>query len=237
MRRLLLVLLVCCFLLSGSSSLHSGWKGVESGLEFKRLEDTATSLFRIDPRKFRFDLLLASDYKAPVLTAHSYRERSGAILVINGGFFDETFRSLGLLQRRGQVMNPVRNASWGVFLLGGKDGREPSIVSRSDWRPERTSLAIQAGPRLVVNGRLPSFKESIPARRSAIGITRDGFIEIALSESALTLRDWALLMQKYCVQALNLDGGGSSQISVALPGFSLEVAGLTAVPNAVAVFR
>jgi uncharacterized protein YigE (DUF2233 family) len=223
-------------LLSSCCSLQADWKVLQPGLEYRRLEERA-HFFRIDPEKFRIDLLLASDYQMAALTAERFRQRSGALLVVNGGFFDEAFRSLGLLQRKGETVNPIRNATWGVFLLKGDRGREPAVIHRNEWKPEGVVTAIQVGPRLIVDGKIPPFKESAPHRRSAIGITKDGWVEIAVSEGALTLQEWARELQTDCVQALNLDGGGSTQLSVSLPpDFSVQVGGMTGVPNALAVF-
>ena len=182
---------------------------------------------------------MASDSGSTTLTANRYREQSGAVLVINGGFFNEFFRSLGLLVRRGKVLNPIRETSWGIFLLGGQDGKGPSIINRRDWKSANaaaTTLAIQVGPRLVIDGMIPSFKESGPTRRSAIGITKEGTVVIALMEGAVSLKKWAELLAQECPWALNLDGGGSSQIAVKTGRFSLNVEGLTAVPNALGVF-
>lgn len=220
--------------------LGAEWKAVGPGLEYRRQTEPLTHFFRIDLKRYRLDLLMASDYGSTTLTADRYRERSSALLVINGGFFNEFFRSLGLLVRRGKVLNPIRETTWGVFLLGGQEGRSPSIISRRDWKfanAATTTLAIQVGPRLVIDGSIPSFKEGPPSRRSAIGVTKEGMIEIALSESPLHLREWAEILRKDCPNVLNLDGGGSSQIVVRTESFSLQVYGLTGVPNAIGVFR
>lgn len=221
------------FLLFVSPSLLAEWRVVDPGLDYQRVGESV-HLFRIDPGKFRLDLLLASDYGAAALTSGRFRERSGASLVINGGFFDEVFRPLGLRERRGERIHPVRNASWGIFLLGGKG---PAIIHQRDWNPEGVSMAIQVGPRLLVDGKVPSFKETGPSRRSALGITAEGLVVVAASDQPLLLREWALLLQKESVQALNLDGGGSSQISAKIGGFSLEVEGATGIPDAIAVFK
>lgn len=183
-------------------------------------------------------LLLASDYGTSPMTVRQYHERSGVLLVINGGFFDEFYRSLGLLVRQGRLLNPLRETSWGIFLLKEK-GKEASIISHRDWKSAdlpSTMLAIQVGPRLVIDGKIPSFIESGPTRRSAVGMTRQGMVMIALTEGGLSLREWAELLAQECPWALNLDGGGSSQIAVKTGSFSLNVEGLTAVPNAIGVF-
>ena len=242
-----LFLLVLCLL---PSFAFADWKMVEPGIDYRREGEPTVHFFRIDPARYRLDLLLASDYKVAALTMENYRTKSGALFVINGGFFDESFRSLGLLHRNGQTINPVREVSWGIFLI---DAKGPRIIQRKDWLPSRAvasavlreaawksdgvKTAIQVGPRLVVDGKVQTFKEAEPSRRSAIGITPEGLIEIVLSENLLTLKEWAETLQKDCPNALNLDGGGSSQLSAAFSGLSLKIDGMTTVPNAVAVFK
>lgn len=215
------------------------WKSLDAGLEYQRKAEPQVHLFRIDPARYRLDILTAKDFKVDALAADGYRERSGAVLVVNGGFFDEAFRPLGLLHRRGETINPLRDTSWGVFLLSGLEGSEAKIIPQSAWKKitDPVLTALQVGPRLVVDGKVPKFKEGLPARRSAICVTSDGWVEIALSETPLLLKEWANLLQKECPQALNLDGGGSSQMAISHANLSLKVEGLTNVPNAIAVFR
>ncbi len=228
-----------------SAPLWAQWKNIQHGFDYRVSENHQIHFFRIHPKELKIDLLLASDYGSSSFTAKNYREKSGTLLVINGGFFDSNYHSLGLLEKDGKLRNPLRETSWGIFFLGGKDGRSPFIISKNDWRPnpsqgemfQKVTVALQVGPRLVINGSLPSFKDTELARRSAIGITPEGWLEIAASELPLTLHDWALMLSKDCPQALNLDGGSSTQISVQSGNFSLEIGGATAVPNALSVFE
>ena len=224
---------VLIFFLLFPLPLNAEWKGLEPGLDYQKLNPSA-HLFRIQPKQFHLDILLASDYSASALTAEDYKLKSHALLVINGGFFDELFHSLGLLHRKGQTLRPLRNSLWGIFLIGTNG---PSIIHSNVWRPEGASLAIQAGPRLLVDGVIPVFKESGPARRSAVGITKEGWVIIAATDSPMTLGEWAKTLQSDCIQALNLDGGGSTQISATLPILNLNIPGITAVPNALGIFR
>jgi uncharacterized protein YigE (DUF2233 family) len=217
-----------------SATLHAEWKTLAPGFDYRT--ENNVHFFKIDPQKFRIDLLLSSHYGMKSLTADEYRKKSRALLVINGGFFDELYRSLGLLETGGKVVNPVKKAGWGVFVLKGDKGNDPALLLPKDWTGGGR-MAIQAGPRLVIDGQLTSLKSNAPSRRSAIGITPGNSVEIAISERLLTLQEWGSVLQKDCIQALNLDGGGSSQISVVLPNFSLNMTGETGVPNAVAVFE
>lgn len=218
-----------------------GWEDLHDGWQHRTIKEirpnggeTRIHFFRLDPRKVRLNLLFASDFQAAALPAKRYREKSGASFVVNGGFFDETLTSLGLLVRRGETVNPLRNADWGIFQM--KAGL-PSIIHRRQWNPDGVETAVQAGPRLVIDGRTPSFKpEPEPHRRTALGITPDGWLLVALCDTPIEIRPWAEALQKEAVAALNLDGGGSSQLSMSLKGFVLELPGTANVPNAVAVF-
>jgi len=216
------------------------WAPLEKGLAYRSSNFSSSSddqqihLLRIDPSRFRVDVLLGKDFGTPILTAQRYREKSGAIAAINGGFFDEFHHSMGLLHRNGKTLNPLRNNSWGVFVI---EGKHPKIIARKDWNPAGVLTALQVGPRLVVDGKVLGFKETLPARRSAVGITQDGQVVIAVSEKPIYLKEWAEFLKQDCVQALNLDGGGSTQLSVATPKIKITIEGETAVPNVVAVFR
>lgn len=226
------------FLLSSNPVFVEGaeWKSLQTGFDYQHFEAPRVHFFRFDPKKYHPQLVLASDYGQKAMTVADYRKKSKSLLVINGGFFDPDFHSLGLMIREGKIMQSLRETSWGIFLFHPKYGSK--ILSRSEWNPQKASqvsMALQVGPRLVIAGKIPSFKDSSASRRSAIGITPDGHIEIALSETPLTLNDWAEILKKDCPQALNLDGGGSSQVSARIGDFTLEVAGATTVPNGVSI--
>jgi len=95
---------------------------------------------------------------------------------------------------------------------------------------DKAIYAIGAGPRLVKEGSvsLTSKEEKFPADitsgrapRTAIGTTKDGHVILLVvdgrqqSSVGVTLLELALLMQEYgAVEAMNLDGGGSSEMVV-----------------------
>ena len=88
----------------------------------------------------------------------------------------------------------------------------------------------------MIDGKIPRFKPEPEAhRRSALGITREGWILLAVADTPIGIGPWAELLQKEAVDVLNLDGGGSSQLSVQVGGFTLDLPGTTTVPNALAV--
>jgi uncharacterized protein YigE (DUF2233 family) len=221
------------FLLFFSLPLQAEWKTLAPGLDYESRPEFSAHVFRVDPEKFRIGLLTAADFSEKALTVADYRSRGRSVLAVNGGFFDETLRAMGMLYRDGTVLNPLRNAAWGVFAMTGGGAR---ILHRNDWNPIGVSMALQVGPRLVVDGIVQKFKEAAPDRRSAVGVTADGKVVIAVADKPMLLPEWAAFLKKDCPNALNLDGGNSTQVAAAVGEWSLNVEGLTAVPNALAVF-
>ena len=98
----------------------------------------------------------------------------------------------------------------------------------SYWRDAVT--IVGCGPRLVENGRVhvTASEEEFPsdirvgrAPRTAVGVTKDGRYLLAVVDGrqshsvGLTLTDWARLLVRFGAQdAINLDGGGSTDLVV-----------------------
>jgi len=95
---------------------------------------------------------------------------------------------------------------------------------------DKTTYAMGAGPRLLKNGSvlLTSKEENFPsditsgrAPRTAVGMTKDGHVLLLVvdgrqqSSIGMTLLELALFMQERgAVDAMNFDGGGSSEMVV-----------------------
>lgn len=164
-------------------------------------------------------------------------------LVVNGTYFDEKDRPLGLLVGEQGEINPLRRADWGVFYVTG--GRA-ALVHTTEWRKLKATkreFAIQTGPRCVIDGEPVKLKPQV-ARRAALGIQTDGRVLIAVSTSELLSADLARFMAKpeaegglACRHAVMLDGGGSAQVWARFGDRQWHVPGAWPVPNAVAVMR
>lgn len=224
------------------------WREIAPGMAYTKLaigaEESPGTLhaFRIDPARLRVDCLLARDFGGKTATAQAMVTRSKALLAINGGFFSPEFEPLGLRVQGGRQRNPLKAISWwGIFFF---DHGAPHIAARGDFvGGNGIQMAVQSGPRLVVDGTIPALKPGI-AERSAIGISRRGEIVIAITERApIETRTLAELFRRPaaaggldCPNALNLDGGGSSQLYVKTRALTLHIPGFTPVTDAVAVF-
>ncbi len=100
----------------------------------------------------------------------------------------------------------------------------------------RTSFKWALGPRLVVDGKALALKAQ-SARRTALCVLADGRIEVLVSSSPILAADLAdFFVSEGCVDALNLDGGTSTQLYLRRAGIVVEEPGGVAVPVAVGLF-
>ncbi len=222
---------------TASPALTSGWQGLASGLDYRVQEVAGGSArlvaLRVDLREYHLAVLdLVAQGKGP-MTVRSLVEETKAVAAINGGYFDENWRPLGLLMHAGKRSNPLRQADWGIFLI--REGR-PQIRHTREGMPAGASEALQCGPRLVIAGRVPQFKPA-ESSRAGIGITSEGRVLLAVTAGGLlSLREFALALKACgCVEAMNLDGGPSAQMYARAGSVELDLPGAYAVPSAIVV--
>lgn len=249
LRNCLWPLLVLCsfgFLAAGRILRTEGWREISPGLEYRHLEAKASELgdtavlhaVRVDLKQYRIGLLRAGKEKAA--TIRELAGRSRAIAAVNGGFFDEDLRPLGLRVTGGKELRPLRRTSWGVFVI--RNGK-PAILQMRDYRPSGVTEALQCGPRLVVNGEVTRLKKQ-HARRACVGIDRAGRVLLVVTNGstmdatylARALRAPESEKGLDCPNALNLDGGGSAQLYFDYRGFRLDLPGAWGVPDGLGVF-
>ncbi len=206
------------------------WTRLADGIQYQTFANGTGQAFRLDLRRVRLRVAPAS----PSAHAADLARKTGAVIAVNGGYFTPEFKPLGLLVSRGKSLNSLRKADWGVLAISTSG--KARLAHTRDYRPRRdTDFAIQAGPRLVVRNRALNLKPQ-RARRTALGIQRDGrTLIVVVADSYLLLDDLARLMRDRfeCPNALNLDGGSSTQLWSSLKGVS-EIRGAK-VANAVLV--
>lgn len=205
-------------------------------------ERATVHAFRIDPAKYDLRVAIASD-EVKGTSARALAKRDKALLVINGGFFTPEHKSIGLIVNKGKQLRALHNTSWwSVFQI--RKGK-PSIVRPGDYKPGKdVDMAIQCGPRLTVDGRIPKLKEGV-SKRSAIGIARDGKVIIAITEGyGISMHELAERMGGSpwkgglgCPNSMALDGGRSSQLFAKVGDFALSIDGMARITNGVAVMQ
>lgn len=223
------------------------WQNLAPGLEYTNIK-TGFSLFngqvhafRINLKNEHLDLAFAKELQKPTTTIKDFVTANNAYIGINGGFFSPQAQSLGLRLKNGLIVSPLKSISWwGVFYISNN---KPMIVNSSNFHSNKTiSFAIQSGPRLIINGQIPNLKPGVDDR-SALGITRDGQVIIVATENMpLTTEELAQIMAKPnnqggldCYNAINLDGGTSTQVYAQVQNFVLNVPGYKPVADAVLV--
>lgn len=232
------------------------WTEKESGLEFGSYSVKNSSsvllaqviLIRVDPKQFSFTLSNANAETSERTDIRTLTTNIDGIIGINANFFDPSGKALGLLSKNGQVSNPIHrggNVLTGLFYIHDD---MPHIVHRFDTIPNNASIALQAGPRLIVNSKPTDLtKSTATARRSGIAVTSDSKVILFASLSpfpGIQLSDIQKMLLEPSVQAtdaLNLDGGSSSQIyispSASMTGKELFFGGADAIPVGLVVKR
>lgn len=221
------------------------WQPLVSGMDYLDLKYRSLSqwshihAFRIDPQTMQLSVLLAKDLPQHYASAQAFKNYGQGLLAINGGFFSPNKNPLGLRISDQHVLNPLRQISWwGVFFI---KNQQAFITSPHDFRIKKNmEFAVQSGPRLVVKGQVPPLRPGY-ANRSALGIDSQGKVLLIVTENLpISTSDLAHILKDpplNCVDALNLDGGSSSQLYAKIDQFSLDVPGFSQVSDAIVVKR
>src|SRR5262245_55358402 len=155
------------------------------------------------------------------------------VVGVNASFFDTEGRAIGLGVDDGQLVAAGRRQSWSALVIEGKKAR---IVLGSEIQDHRGyRLVVQGIPRLVVGGRIQRLKPHISERTAVCAdgssVTIAVATKIEATDFARFLSDEPAKGGLGCSDALNLDGGPSTQLVVRLPSMTLALPGW-AVPNA-----
>ena len=231
-------------LFSTTTACANNWRDLTTGVEYIDLGSNLLApwshvhVFRIDLKNNQLELVMANSLSQPHASVNEFAYYSKALLSINGGFFDHNYQPLGLRVSRQQQYSPLRQISWwGIFYI--KD-QKPHLASLHHYKSnQQVDFAVQSGPRLLVKGHIIPSLKTRHAERSALGITKDGHVIVLVTDNApMTTMTLATLMQSpplNCRDALNLDGGSSSQLYAHIGSFRINVHGFSNVSDAVIV--
>ncbi len=230
---LFLVILCPHYCLAQFITLKPGFESAELQLN--------TGLFKSELVAIRFDPLLweIKIYQSKIAkTAVEVCQETKSAVAINANFFGTNLEPLGLIISDSSLVHPLQlggRTLTGVFVINKGSAK---ILHRDKFQLSKDiSQAIQAGPRLITEGREITIPEDSPTRRSAIAIDNDGRVLMFASKDrfpGLSLKDLqSILMRKELKirDALNLDGGSSSQLCVSSTvGKQIELSGGDKVP-------
>ena len=160
-----------------------------------------------------------------------------AAVAINASFFDNEGRAMGLAVDEERVMARGKRRSWGALVI---DDRNARIVLGAEIKDDHVHrLVVQGIPRLVVGGQIQPLKPQL-AERTAVCAKRNVVVLVVSTKTETTsfarfLADPPDRGGLGCRDALNLDGGPSTQLVVKLPSLTLSLPGAWGVPNALVV--
>jgi len=160
-----------------------------------------------------------------------------AVVAINASFFDREGRAMGLAVDEGRLIAGGKRQSWGALVVDDKKARIVLGAEINDHLPQR--LVVQGIPRLVVGGKVQQLKPQL-AERTAVCAEGRVIVLVVLTKAETTafarfLADPPEKGGLGCLDALNLDGGPSTQLVVKLPALALSMPGGWGVPNALVV--
>lgn len=225
-----------------------GWELIRPGIEQRT--DTiagqgtlsaAAVVVRIDPAQVTF----AVGYRpGEPLSLNDWRAAlPGAVAIVNGAFFDENQRALGLVASEGQIFGQTFSGFGGMFQVTDAGPRVRSLVSEP-YQGEPLWHAVQSFPMLVEAGGVPAPRGQgfdDPARRTVIAQDSAGRILLIitpLSEATFSaVQDWLLSSDLDVRIAFALDGGRSTGLVLdRAEGTDDVYAAFDRLPSVIAVF-
>jgi uncharacterized protein YigE (DUF2233 family) len=221
----------------------STWQALKPGIMYQDISPiyirdwSHIHVFKIDPKLFSFELIEKKQTEKMFPTINQYAEIKNANLTFNAGFFDANLSPLGLRISHYKKINNFKNISWwGVFYI---KNQRPYISSAKQFSLSKDiEFAVQSGPRLIANGKTISVKGGY-AERTALCILPNHEIAVVITQYfPMTLSQLGQMLSTEslaCQDAINLDGGSSTQFSAKFSGFHLHMPGLAAVSDAIAV--
>jgi uncharacterized protein YigE (DUF2233 family) len=238
-----LIFFLMSLMASYCAHASDNWQELSPGIEYQDLAGGMLApwshiyAFRIDLNKNKLAIVSAKSLALKNASADQFAEQSQALLSINGGFFDHNFNPLGLRINEKKLENPIKRISWwGIFYV--KNNKAYISGMNKFHHSKNIDFAMQSGPRLLIKRKIPSLKPG-DADRSALGITADGKVIILVSTNAtMSTNKLARLMKAAplsCTDAINLDGGSSSQLYAHMGNFLLNVHSFSNVSDAIIV--
>lgn len=213
------------------------WQHLATGIDYRPITclgdpaDLDLHVVHIARRFFTFDV-------ADVTGGSTARQEAGkrnAAFVINGNFFAKDRTPIGVIVRSGDELQPAHASSWQAIFLIDSDG-DPHIIRIRDWRTyrHRAQMAVQAGPRIVVHGRINKVNRSYSAARSGVCIESNGDLTFFATPQERKFDMWEIgrIVRRGadqgglgCRDAMLFDGGHSTQIYIAGDSQTMHVDG------------
>lgn len=223
----------------------TGWQSLRPGLEKRLITHLIKGapvperlyLLRIDPHLYRFDVGYHPGAPQQMV---DWQSETGALIVVNGGYFTPENEATGLIIADGQQFGTSYQNFGGMFAVT-EFGPELRWLPASPYMPgEFIQAGLQSFPVLVKPGGLVGYTEedNLPARRTVIAQDREGrFLFLLAMNGYFSLHQLSLYLVESDLDvdiALNLDGGASTGLLLAEPVDSIPP--FTPLPSVILVY-
>jgi uncharacterized protein YigE (DUF2233 family) len=181
----------------------------------------------IDSGRWTLDAVRVAPTTAPAVA-----QDTGATFAINANFFDPDRKPLGVIVSGGKALQRPHPVSWQSIFYMMSD-RNAAIVLPEGWGAVRddAAMAVQAGPRLVAEGKATGATRGNKSLRSGVCLTGDDRV-VFFATTMRRLYDVDEMTQLAvrgedegglgCRAAMLFDGGPSAQMYLAGSGISIE---------------
>jgi len=226
------------------------WRSVSKGLDWRQVAVASYKLaihaWRFDPKAYRIAVAVAPTPAG--VEAKALRRKQGAILAVNGGFFDidgaSRLTPLGDLVSGGKRISSYSPKA-GSALLFEKDGAPGIAFSKDAGALGALAEAVQAGPMVVDPGGKNGILKNDYNRHNRTAVClAEGQLVIVVVEGGVSLFELGEILSApasdggfACERAMNLDGGPSTQASFRAGGRTAEIEGVWPAQNVVLVME
>lgn len=223
--------------------VDSGWLPLRPGLEQRTITlpgsgtlplEQITAL-RLDPALFALAVAYRPGVPQPLAT---WQAETGALLVVNGGFFTPENVATGRIVIDGQASGTSYEGFGGMLAISAAGVEVRALADRPYSPDEPLQYALQSFPVLVRSGMAAyGDEDGRAARRTAVGVDANGrFLFIVAPLGGFTLRQFSQFLAEGDWEldtALNLDGGASSGLLLAEP--PLHIPAFVSLPVVITV--
>ncbi|MDX1689224.1 MAG: phosphodiester glycosidase family protein, partial [Candidatus Promineifilaceae bacterium] len=200
----------------------SGWETLRPGLERRVLnvvdEEEGrwlenVTVLRLDSDAFRFGVAYRPGAPQDL---EAWQAQTGALLLVNGGFYTEEYVATGLIISEGEVSGASYQGFGGMFAVAGAGPAVRSLREAPYDPAEPLRHALQSFPLLLAPGGRVAFprEDGAQARRTVVAQDVDGrLLFLVASRGHFTLHQLSRYLAASDLGldvALNLDGGPSS---------------------------
>jgi uncharacterized protein YigE (DUF2233 family) len=209
--------------------LATVWALNAQAVQFDRVEinDETYVVARVDPAKERIEIFAAPEQgNSFAQIERALRDRGKKLVfAMNAGMYHHDYSAVGLLVVEGKELHGLNTAGNnpnfnfttkpnGVFAVTRRGAR---VVESGRYKAiaRDVIMATQSGPALVLGGAVhPGLRPTSTSRhvRNGVGVAKSGEVLFAISESSVTLHEFATLFRDRlgCPNALYFDGSVSS---------------------------